>query len=91
MLFSVCRRDDRLPPTALAYRIALLRRHMGMDVIIPLCVLWVALLAFPGGPGDGSHQSGKPPPLVPRGLTRMVLIHIQNVFPSPTVRRLARY
>jgi len=29
----------------LAYRIALLRRHMGMDVIIPY-VLWVALLLF---------------------------------------------
>jgi NitT/TauT family transport system permease protein len=29
----------------LAYRIALLRRHMGMDVIIPY-VLWVALLMF---------------------------------------------
>jgi NitT/TauT family transport system permease protein len=29
----------------LAYRIALLRRHMGMDIIIPY-VLWVALLLF---------------------------------------------
>jgi NitT/TauT family transport system permease protein len=29
----------------LAYRIALMRRHMGMDVIIPY-VLWVALLLF---------------------------------------------
>jgi NitT/TauT family transport system permease protein len=29
----------------LAYRIALLRRHMGMDTIIPY-VLWVALLLF---------------------------------------------
>jgi NitT/TauT family transport system permease protein len=29
----------------LAFRIALLRRHMGMDVIIPY-VLWVALLLF---------------------------------------------
>ena len=29
----------------LAYRIALLRRHMGMDVIVPY-VLWVALLLF---------------------------------------------
>ena len=29
----------------LAYRIALLRRHMGMDLIIPY-VLWVALLVF---------------------------------------------
>ena len=29
----------------LAYRIALLRRHMGMDVILPY-VLWVALLLF---------------------------------------------
>jgi NitT/TauT family transport system permease protein len=29
----------------LAYRIALLRRHMGMDVIIPY-VLWVAMLLF---------------------------------------------
>jgi NitT/TauT family transport system permease protein len=29
----------------LAYRIALLRRHMGMDVIIPY-VLWVAILLF---------------------------------------------
>src|SRR4029078_5984887 len=29
----------------LAYRIALLRRHMGMDVIIPY-VLWVALVQF---------------------------------------------
>src|SRR5215467_6695877 len=29
----------------LAYRVALLRRHMGMDVIIPY-VLWVALLLF---------------------------------------------
>ena len=29
----------------LAYRIALLRRHMGMDMIIPY-VLWVALLLF---------------------------------------------
>ncbi len=29
----------------LAYRIALLRRHMGMNVIIPY-VLWVALLLF---------------------------------------------
>jgi NitT/TauT family transport system permease protein len=29
----------------LAYRIALLRRHMGMDVIIPY-VLWIALLLF---------------------------------------------
>ena len=28
-----------------AYRIALLRRHMGMDTIIPY-VLWVALLLF---------------------------------------------
>ena len=33
----------------LAYRIALLRRHMGMDVIIPY-VLWVALAAVSGGP-----------------------------------------
>jgi NitT/TauT family transport system permease protein len=29
----------------LAYRIALLRRHMGMNIIIPY-VLWVALLLF---------------------------------------------
>ena len=29
----------------LAYRIALLRRHMGMDTILPY-VLWVALLLF---------------------------------------------
>jgi NitT/TauT family transport system permease protein len=29
----------------LAFRIALLRRHMGMNVIIPY-VLWVALLLF---------------------------------------------
>jgi ABC-type nitrate/sulfonate/bicarbonate transport system permease component len=29
----------------LAYRIALLRRHMGMDVVIPY-VLWVAMLLF---------------------------------------------
>ena len=29
----------------LAYRIALLRRHMGMDLILPY-VLWVALLVF---------------------------------------------
>jgi NitT/TauT family transport system permease protein len=29
----------------LAYRIALLRRHMGMDIIVPY-VLWVALLLF---------------------------------------------
>ena len=29
----------------LAYRIALLRRHLGMDTIIPY-VLWVALLLF---------------------------------------------
>jgi NitT/TauT family transport system permease protein len=29
----------------LAYRIALMQRHMGMDVIIPY-VLWTALLLF---------------------------------------------
>jgi NitT/TauT family transport system permease protein len=29
----------------LAYRIAIMRRHMGMDVILPY-VLWVALLLF---------------------------------------------
>jgi NitT/TauT family transport system permease protein len=29
----------------LAYRIALLRRHMGMNIIIPY-VLWVAFLLF---------------------------------------------
>ena len=32
-------------PDGLAYRIALLRRHMAMDVIVPY-VLWVALLLF---------------------------------------------
>jgi NitT/TauT family transport system permease protein len=32
-------------PDGLAYRIALLRRHMGMDTILPY-VLWVALLLF---------------------------------------------
>ncbi len=32
-------------PDGLAFRIALLRRHMGMNVIIP-CVLWVALLLY---------------------------------------------
>ena len=35
----------RASTDGLAYRIALLRRHMGMDVIIPY-VLWVALLLF---------------------------------------------
>ncbi len=29
----------------LAYRIAIMRRHMGMDVILPY-VLWVALLLY---------------------------------------------
>jgi NitT/TauT family transport system permease protein len=29
----------------LAYRIAIMRRHMGMDIILPY-VLWVALLLF---------------------------------------------
>jgi NitT/TauT family transport system permease protein len=29
----------------LAYRIAIMRRHMGMDVILPY-VLWVAFLLF---------------------------------------------
>jgi NitT/TauT family transport system permease protein len=29
----------------LAYRIAIMRRHMGMDIIIPY-LLWVALLLF---------------------------------------------
>ena len=40
----VRRRNDRVTD-GLAYRIALLRRHMGMDTIIPY-VLWVALLLF---------------------------------------------
>ena len=40
----------------LAYRIALLRRHMGMDVIIPY-VLWVALLLFLV---DFSDAAGQP-------------------------------
>ncbi len=49
----------------LAYRIALLRRHMGMDVIIPY-VLWVALLLFLV---DLRHASDEPKAasLVPRG------------------------
>ncbi len=29
----------------LAYRIAIMRRHMGMDIILPY-VLWVAILLF---------------------------------------------
>ena len=40
----------------LAYRIALLRRHMGMDVIIPY-VLWVALLLFLVDFGDAAAES----------------------------------
>ncbi len=39
----------------LAYRIALLRRHMGMDLIIPY-VLWVALLVFVVDHGDAMGE-----------------------------------
>ena len=43
--FSVFAGEMIASSDGLAYRIALLRRHMGMDTIIPY-VLWVALLLF---------------------------------------------
>ena len=71
----------------LAYRIALLRRHMGMDVIIPY-VLWVALLLFlvdlgmrllnrSCTPGFGRHNT-------------MALIDIERRLSWPTARPRGR-
>jgi len=59
----------------LAYRIALLRRHMGMDVIIPY-VLWVALLCFWSiCRCDSSTGSSI---LVQGGMTAMALIQVEK-------------
>ena len=62
----------------LAYRIALLRRHMGMDVIIPY-VLWVALLLFLVDFGMRGAQS-QTASLVSRRHDAMALIRIEDVF-----------
>ena len=75
----------------LAYRIALLRRHMGMDVIIPY-VLWVALLLFlvDLGMRNAEPQAAS---LVSRRPDAMALIRIEDVcvaYGSPRARRAGR-